>query len=164
MISVFFHDETTRKQEGAGRASTDGPSDDDDIFRQVALSASHNNLIGDPLTSADGVNGNIKGTLGANILVGGYTEFDVNQIALTKLLSEWSRTDLNYAARVDHLRAADLGGNNGAYSLDGTTVHDNSALDQPFGGPHDDWYLAHAGGGIVDSITGKVASEELDII
>ena len=109
--------------------------------------------------------GTLDGTLGANVLVGGYTAFDACELALSKLLSEWSRNDAaDYLTRVNHLRGTTLGGNNLSFVLNTTTVSDNSAVDLLFGGASDDWYLAHIAGGPNDSVTGKSPSEELDTI
>jgi uncharacterized repeat protein (TIGR01451 family) len=104
----------------------------------------------------------LTGTQGENILVGGYTNHDAHRVALSKLLTEWSRTDADYATRIAHLRGTTSGGLNETHLLSSTTAKDNAALDSIFSGPDDgDWILANTVGGIVDSIAGKSAQEEL---
>jgi hypothetical protein len=52
---------------------------------------------------AGGAPGELLGGPDDDILVGGTTAYDGNVSALNALMAEWSRTDLPYGARVDHL-------------------------------------------------------------
>src|SRR5207245_7184197 len=50
---------------------------------------------------------------GGDILVGGITAYDNNAAALAAVLGEWSRTDIDYTARMAHLTGKISGGLNG---------------------------------------------------
>jgi Ca2+-binding RTX toxin-like protein len=110
----------------------------------------------------------LNGVLGDNLMIGGWTNYDANDVALIRLLDEWSRTDLaaatSYATRVNHLRGP-VGGNNGMFFLNPTTVHDNATLDLLYGGNGQNWYLAHVlGGGVRDFVLGRKSTESVDNI
>jgi Ca2+-binding RTX toxin-like protein len=90
-----------------------------------------------------------------DILIAGQTYWDANDIALLAIIDEWSRTDLDYAARVDNLRGIDnshfASRRNGDYflSADGegaaayATVFNDNARDTLTGGCGQDWFLAN---------------------
>ena len=61
------------------------------------------------------------GGAGDDILIGGYTVYDSNTTALLALLQEWTRTDVEFAIRINHLRNG--GGLNGS-QLNTATVAD----------------------------------------
>jgi sugar lactone lactonase YvrE len=65
----------------------------------------------------------LTGNSGDDILVGGTTDFDRTLNALNAIMAEWSRTDLTYQARVDHLLHG--GGLNGSTILNGSAFHGN---------------------------------------
>src|SRR5262249_58005637 len=67
-----------------------------------------------------------------DLLIGGTTDYDTDVTALLAIMSEWTRTDEDYATRVGNLTSG-----TGAPLLDGTTVHGN-------GGGH----LFLGGGGV----------------
>jgi VCBS repeat-containing protein len=75
----------------------------------------------------------LRGGSGEDVLVGNATAHDANLNGLLALLSEWARTDADYATRVSHLRGQSGGGLNGAYLLDSTTILDDAAIDQLYG-------------------------------
>src|SRR5262249_472900 len=74
---------------------------------------------------------------GDDILIAGSTSFDgvsaTNQQALSALMAEWSRADLGYSDRINHLTGATLGGLNGSNYLKvsgaGATVFDDTDQD-----------------------------------
>jgi PKD repeat protein len=77
-----------------------------------------------------------------DILIGGFTNYDNNNVvALDRLMLEWSRTDLGFAARRNHLLGAVLGGLNGAYRLNSLTVHNDGVADTLDGGLGVNWLL-----------------------
>lgn len=86
----------------------------------------------------------LHGSGGDDILIGGVTDFDSNLSALTALIGEWSRTDLGYQARIDHLTGVTPGGWNSPYRLTSATVHDDAAVDQMYGEGNQDWFLFSA--------------------
>jgi hypothetical protein len=45
----------------------------------------------------------LDGGAGDDVLMGGTTDHDANPAALDALMAEWSRTDLDYRSRIDHL-------------------------------------------------------------
>jgi hypothetical protein len=87
---------------------------------------------------------------GEDILIGGYTSFDtqvggtatthdINYLALQAIMAEWTRTDLGYNDRIQHLRKG--GGLNGNVVLDKTTVFDDGVVDTLTGGAGRDWFF-----------------------
>jgi uncharacterized delta-60 repeat protein len=96
---------------------------------------------------------------GGDILIGGSTDFDANATALTAILAEWGRTDLSYQGRIAHLMGTTSGGLNGSYLLNTTTVHDDAAVDQLYGGAGMDWFLYHSGGTSADVLHDRKHNE-----
>jgi Ca2+-binding RTX toxin-like protein len=92
---------------------------------------------------------------GQDILLGGSTAYDTNEAALRSLLSEWSRDDLDYAARVGHVTGG--GGLNGSLALNKTTVFDDAAVDRLQGGASRDLFFISFG----DVLTGKHQPEDV---
>jgi hypothetical protein len=90
-----------------------------------------------------------------DILIAGSTPYDEDPGALRALLAEWTRKDLGYAERVEHLRSG--GGRNGTVRLDAMTVTDDGERDRLESGPGRDWFFASA----PDRITGRKAGEIL---
>jgi hypothetical protein len=91
---------------------------------------------------ADSLNRNVAGTtlsnLGTDILIGDVTAHDNNLSALLALMSEWGRTDISRAAKIDHLNGTTPGGNNGSIVLTrgpGGTITDDGAVDLIFDDP-----------------------------
>jgi uncharacterized delta-60 repeat protein len=85
-----------------------------------------------------------------DIVIAGTTDFDSNLTALVAIRSEWSRTDLSYQDRINHLTGSVAGGRNGSYDLNPTTVHDDAAVDQLFGDSGSDWFFACVSGPFKD--------------
>jgi hypothetical protein len=69
---------------------------------------------------------------GENVLIGGSTQWDSDTTALAAIMAEWTRTDLAYADRVDHLLNG--GGLNGSYVLTASTVTGNGGGNTLLGG------------------------------
>ncbi len=97
------------------------------------------------LLIAGGGPGQLLGGPDDDILVGGKTAYDSNPTALAALLLEWTRTDLPYGARVDHLLHG--GGKNGTTKLNvpsftanagGNTLTGAGGLDLFYGSPSRD--------------------------
>lgn len=87
---------------------------------------------------------------GEDILIGGTTSFDTSLQKLMLLMSEWSRTDLSYAQRINHLRT-DSGGKNGNVLLKvGTVQNDAGAADQLTGGNDLDWFFSSISDNLLD--------------
>jgi hypothetical protein len=80
----------------------------------------------------------LDGGAGDDILVGGSTIYDANTTALLAILQEWTRTDLAFSVRVDHLRNG--GGLNDPYRLNASTVIDDGVADALTGGLGQDWF------------------------
>lgn len=77
----------------------------------------------------------LDGGTGEDIVIGGSTAYDANTTALTALMAEWGRTDLGYAARLDHLLWG--GGLNGSTRLDFAAVTSNGGVNTLTGGTVD---------------------------
>src|SRR5262249_52463746 len=99
---------------------------------------------GSTLQAGSGSNPLLSGA----ILIGGTTAYDNNAVALAALLAEWSRPDIDYTTRMDHLLGTMTGGMNGPYFLiprtptSSGTVYDNGMIDKLYGGGGMDWYFA----------------------
>jgi hypothetical protein len=92
-----------------------------------------------------------------DILIGGTTSYNSNPTALAYIMAEWDSGD-SYSTRVNKL--SNGGGLNGAYVLNSTTVSDNNATDQLYGGAGLDWYFAHLKGRRnLDQIHGQTSGE-----
>jgi hypothetical protein len=88
-----------------------------------------------------------------DILIAGSTPYDDDPVALRAVMAEWTRRDLTYAERVNHLQNG--GGLNGPVRLDATTVAGDGKRDQLTSGAGLDWFFASVG----DRITGRKAAE-----
>jgi len=91
---------------------------------------------------------------GDDLLIAGWTAFDSNNAAnrttLCRIRSEWLNGSGGYAGRINHLRFG--GGRNGTTLLDSTTVLNDAAVDQLFGGNGFDWFLLNSeNGGLFDT-------------
>ncbi|MBI4737436.1 MAG: hypothetical protein HY766_15480, partial [candidate division NC10 bacterium] len=95
----------------------------------------------------------LVGDCGDDLLIAGPTRYDANPEALRAILREWTRTDLAYGERVDHLRNG--GGWNGDVTLNKTTVVGDSAKDKLTGGAGKDWFLSDG----QDKLTDRQAAE-----
>jgi Ca2+-binding RTX toxin-like protein len=82
----------------------------------------------------------IDGDDGDDILVGGVYIDSENRANVHALMSEWTRTDLDYAARVDHLFSG--GGLNGNVVFNANTLFDDNAKNKLKGKKGLDWFLA----------------------
>jgi Ca2+-binding RTX toxin-like protein len=129
-------------------------------IRDVTGGAATNLLVGDgnndTLTGGSGRNilvaggrATLVGGDGDDVLIGGQTNYDSNLSALLALMAEWARTDLTYAARVNHLLHG--GGLNGATILNGTTVHSNGARNTLTGGDGLDLFFGNLARDVSDS-------------
>jgi Ca2+-binding RTX toxin-like protein len=70
--------------------------------------------------------------------------------ALEAVLAEWSRTDVDYQGRIDHLLGTTAGGLNAGHLLSAATVRHDGAADSLTGGPGQDWFWQGAGDVIAD--------------
>jgi hypothetical protein len=99
----------------------------------------------------------LVGNAGDDILIAGYTNHDDNLVSLCKIMDEWTRTDADFATRINHLDGPinNSGGLNARVFLNARTVQDDGDIDQIdvlTGSAGDDWYLYAAGSG--DRATG----------
>jgi hypothetical protein len=97
----------------------------------------------------------LLGSDGDDILIGGTTAHDTNLTALTALMAEWTRTDLGYAERIDHLQNG--GGLNGSYRLNTSTVFSDGIANTLTGGAGLDWFFAND----LDTITDRDPQEQV---
>ncbi len=124
---------------GGGADILDGGAGNDDIRGAMGRDL----LIGGP--GADKLNGDGD----EDILIGAVLKFTdpaVNDVALSAIMQEWTRTDLapavSYATRVGHLRGSLAGGLNGSYRIDASTIVDDAIADSLQGGSGRDWFIA----------------------
>jgi hypothetical protein len=85
------------------------------------------------LLIAGGTGSTLIGGTDEDILIGGTTTLDTNAAALLAIMAEWTRTDLGYLDRVDHILNG--GGLNAGNVLNATTVTGNKAGNTLTGGP-----------------------------
>jgi hypothetical protein len=109
---------------------------------------------------------------GEDILIGGWTDYDLSSTALTydrklagldAVMKEWGRVDLAYTARVNDLLGpaggGTAGGLNGSAFLNSQTVHDNGVSDTLFGDPTaPDWFFAGGSDVVKQLRTGEVTT------
>jgi Ca2+-binding RTX toxin-like protein len=99
----------------------------------------------------------LSGGSGDDLLIAGTTSYDVNTRALLALLSEWKRTDTDYATRISHLRSGV--GPGGSFMLTSTTVHEDTSADVLSGGAGQDWFWANLA---QDALTDRDPSEQVN--
>ncbi len=105
----------------------------------------------------------IDGDDADDVLVGGLYLESTNRSAVNAIMNEWSRTDLEYAARVDNLLNG--GGLNGGFLLNATTVFDDNAKDTLKGKKGLDWFMANVDDDKTDSKLNELLTEiELDFV
>jgi Ca2+-binding RTX toxin-like protein len=96
----------------------------------------------------------LYGRPGDDILVGGSTVWDADETALLAVMAEWTSA-ADYQTRIDHLRGTTLGGLNGSYFLDATTVIDDLEVDVLSGSSGLDWFFTGVGDVIVHRAPGE---------
>jgi hypothetical protein len=80
----------------------------------------------------------LDGGTDEDLLIAGTTDYDTHDAALLAIMTEWTRRDISYLARIGHLRAGS--GLTGGARLTATTVHDDGAADALLGGTGLDWF------------------------
>lgn len=100
----------------------------------------------------------LRAGTGDDILIGDSTVYDANQAALLALAAEWNRTNIGYQPRVQDLFGDGPGGLNGTFLLN-QSVHRDTAIDQIFGGPGQDWFWSSASLTTASKITNFVDDE-----
>jgi hypothetical protein len=86
------------------------------------------------------------GNAGHDILIAGYTDYDAVDVAICNIMDEWTRTDVSYNQRVQHLNGSVPGGLNDAFYLTDETVHDDGVVDELTGNSGQDWFLLNLDG------------------
>jgi hypothetical protein len=114
---------------GQGHNILVGDGSEDTINGNLATGSAGRNLI-----ISGGGSGTLYGSANGDVLIGGTTDYDLNQTALEAILAEWTRTDLSYRSIVEHL----VNGDDPAdpYPLNATTVHDSGAQNTLVGHPN----------------------------
>ena len=100
-------------------------------------------------------NGHLKGHGQGDILIGGSTDFDANEGALSAIMAEWASAN-SYATRVNNLRTG--GGANGAFTLDSASVIDDGLTDLLRGDGGLDWFLFGSGDKVKDRSSGELVN------
>ncbi len=77
---------------------------------------------------------------GSDLIIGGRTSFDDDDLALTAIMNEWRRSNRTYAQRVQDLRTGVPVSAGVAASLTMATVLDDGVADQIAGQGGDDWF------------------------
>ncbi len=97
----------------------------------------------------------LKAGSGGDVLIGGSATIDNNLMALAAVLAEWDSGD-PYATRVQDLFGTDTGGLNGSAFLDHSTVINDAAINQLFGGSGQDWFWLEG----TDKVSGVKAGRD----
>jgi uncharacterized protein (TIGR03118 family) len=122
----------------------DGGAGDDVLVgsdgNNLLLGGSGNDILGsgnsrDVLIGGEGRD-RLHGHGGDDLLIGASTDYDTDEQALQQIVNEWT-SNQSYLTRVATLRT----GTNGVPQLDGSTVHDDDAIDHFFGGADTDWFF-----------------------
>lgn len=105
----------------------------------------------------------LKGNNGDDILIAGTTSFDAYTAAdvqaLEALRAEWTRTDVEYQGRIDHLTGASGGGLNGTTLLT-ESVFNDTKVDKLTGSNGLDWFMLNfIGSGRIDTATDRSGAE-----
>jgi len=96
---------------------------------------------------------------GKDLTIGGSYTQQTNLAALNSLMAEWSRTDegVSPSTRISHLNGTVVGGRNGEYFLNASTVHTDSAIAALYGGDGNtipssgnNWFIASSTGKVKD--------------
>jgi Calx-beta domain/PKD domain/RTX calcium-binding nonapeptide repeat (4 copies) len=85
-----------------------------------------------------------------DILIGNRVAYEDDLTAMRLLRLEWGRTDIPLGMKVDHIRGYLPGGQNGSYILDASTILEDQAVDDLWGGAGTDWFFSPVGGPWVD--------------
>jgi Ca2+-binding RTX toxin-like protein len=104
----------------------------------------------------------LEGGDGEDVLIGNNFSYQANTMALVALRAEWSRTDLSFAQRMDHLRTG--GGFALGYMMNSMTVYEDNAVDELLGGPDPDtdWFWATLDGPFKDKLVEYQTSEPVN--
>jgi PKD repeat protein len=98
-----------------------------------------------------------------DILVGGVYTQDRDRAAVSAILSEWTRTDLNYTGRVANLTNGT--GLNGSHVLNNTNVFDDNEFDILMGMQGLDWFHANDSQDLTDQRRNELLTEsEIDFV
>jgi Ca2+-binding RTX toxin-like protein len=122
------------------------------ILSTLATRGNRNILIGGQGTDT------VDGTLGENILLGGYTIYDSHPRALNAILKEWS-SNTPYATRTARIETG-TGGLNSSFYLSSATAFDENAVDTILGGSGEDWFFSRETGNRKDTVLRRKDNEK----
>ncbi|HEX3148345.1 MAG TPA: Calx-beta domain-containing protein [Gemmataceae bacterium] len=88
----------------------------------------------------------LNGGGGNDILIGNKVVYEDDLSAMRMLRLEWGRTDISQQQKMDHLSGFLSGGQNGTYYLNPTTIQEDNAIDDLWGGVGTDWFFAAPSG------------------
>jgi hypothetical protein len=150
----FFGGTGNDNLQGAGRPSLLVGEDGNDTLSGIS---GNDVLIGGK--GADKITGNG----GDDLLIAGFTSYDTNVAALCGIMDEWTST-ASYSSRTTHLKGVTGGLNNGYNLIAGSTVFDDSDVDELTGSGGTDWFFANTTGGsakdkVKDQKTGELLEE-----
>jgi Ca2+-binding RTX toxin-like protein len=95
-----------------------------------------------------------------DILIGARTSYDANVSALLAIAQEWTRTDVSYAGRRDHISGALAGGLNGTFVLNATTVFDDTrTIDTLWGRGGTDFFIYGTRDDVMDAVNGETTTK-----
>ncbi len=95
-----------------------------------------------------------------DILIGARSSYDNNPVALRAISQEWTRTDLSYSIRRDHISGLVAGGLNGAFVFNVTTVFDdNRTPDTLWGRGGIDWFIYGTRDDLKDQVSGETKTK-----
>jgi PKD repeat protein len=99
----------------------------------------------------------LRGGNNDDVLIGGSTDHDDDLAAWGLLLDEWTRTNVSYNNRIDHLLGTLSGGLNGNVFLNGSTMDNDGVVDNLYGQGSSDWFVVWVG----DRANDRSSSERL---
>jgi Ca2+-binding RTX toxin-like protein len=142
---------------GTGKDTLSGGSGNDVIVGRKGNDALYGNGGRDLLIGGVGSD-LLMGGLEEDILIGGTSTSMESFNQLAQIQSEWSRTDVNNANRIKHLRGITSGGLNIDVKLNSGWVFEEAGYDSLYGNEARDWFFTDPVAGndkMIDFLTGE---------
>ena len=92
----------------------------------------------------------LTGGNGNDLLIGNRVVYEDDLAAMRLVRLEWARTSISINDRMAHLTGSLAGGLNGTNFLNGTTILEDSAVDDLWGNSGTDWFFAAPSGSWAD--------------
>jgi cyclophilin family peptidyl-prolyl cis-trans isomerase len=161
--TITVHPDITTVTELFGEAGNDTLTGGggDDILIGGAGDDALNGSAGRDFLIGDAGKDTLSGGAGDDLLVAGSAQFDDNSATLSTIMLEWTRSDLDYNGRLDHLTGKVTGGLNATFLLNKSTISNDSDEDTLTGDEDTDVFFAHTKSATKDKRTDKTSTEKV---